>query len=188
MNSKRTLFLVEVAIFASLAIVLDLIPFLSFKIWAQGGSISFAMIPIFIVAYRWGAKGGLLAGLLFGVLQLVTNPYVVHWAQAIIEYGVAFTGLGLAGIFAKHVKDALNNKNRGAFVGYVTIGVLLGCLVRFLSHLLAGVIFFATYAPEGVPAWWYSFIYNGTYMLPSFIICTIAVGLLFSRQPRLIKA
>ncbi|MRH41843.1 energy-coupled thiamine transporter ThiT [Aquibacillus halophilus] len=187
MNSKRTLFLIEVAIFAALAIVLDLVPFLSFKIWAQGGSVSFAMIPIFIVAFRWGIKGGLLAGFLFGILQLITNPFIVHIAQAFLEYGLAFTLLGMAGIFAKPVKEALQNGKRRSYFTYITLGVFLGCLFRFLAHLLAGVVFFAEYAPEGQPVWLYSTIYNGSYMLPAFILSTIVVGFVFYKQPRLIK-
>ncbi|WP_186577655.1 energy-coupled thiamine transporter ThiT [Aquibacillus kalidii] len=187
MDVKRTLFLVEVAIFASFAIVLDLIPFLSFKIWPQGGSVSLAMIPIFLVAFRWGTKGGLLAGLLYGLLQLIIEPHIRHWLQAILEYGVAFAGLGLAGLFAKQARKAISAENSRAFIRNVIMGVLLGCSVRYLAHILAGVVFFKEYAPEGIPVWWYSITYNGTYMLPSFIICTVAVWLLFSRQPRLIK-
>ena len=61
MEKKRsnTLFLVEVAVFSALAYLLDLVSgLLSLKIWPQGGSISIAMIPIFIMAFRWGIKGG----------------------------------------------------------------------------------------------------------------------------------
>src|SRR5699024_10474383 len=98
MRSKRVLFLVEVAMFTALALALDLLPFLSFKIWGQGGSISFAMIPVFIVAFRWGLKGGLLTGFLYGALQIPFGAWIMTPLQGFIEYGLAFTVLGFAGI------------------------------------------------------------------------------------------
>ncbi|MDC3416572.1 energy-coupled thiamine transporter ThiT [Aquibacillus salsiterrae] len=184
-NSRRTLFLIEVAIFSALALVLDLIPFLKFQLWAQGGSVSFAMIPVFIIAYRWGVKGGLLSGFLFGIMQVVVGTaYILTPLQGFIEYGLAFTVLGVAGIFAKQVKDALEAKQSGKFFTYLTLGVFIGSFLRFLAHLYAGVVFFAEYAPEGQPVWLYSTLYNGSYMLPAFVLSTIVIGFLFLKQPR----
>jgi thiamine transporter len=39
------------------------------------------------------------------------------------------------------------------------------------------MLFFAEYAPDGQPVLLYSAIYNGTYMLPSAIVCGIAAAL-----------
>lgn len=187
MNSKRILFLVEVAIFSALAVVLDIIPFLSFKIWAQGGSISLAMIPVFIIAFRWGLKGGLLSGLLFGGFQVITGTAIIATPlQGFIEYGLAFTVLGVAGIFAKQIQKALQEGRTSAFITYISLGVLIGCTLRFLAHLYAGVVFFAEYAPDDQPVWLYSILYNGSYMLPAFILSSIATGFLFYKQPRLL--
>ncbi|WP_099157871.1 energy-coupled thiamine transporter ThiT [Virgibacillus ndiopensis] len=185
MRSKRTLFLIEVAIFAALAYLLDIIPFLSFKIWAQGGSVSLAMIPIFIVAFRWGLKGGLLSGLLWGVLQVAIGPASIYYFwQGVIEYGFAFTVLGLAGIFAKPVQRAIKDgKTKTSFL-YIMLGVFIGSAFRFIAHFAAGIVFFAEFAPEGQPVWLYSLVYNCSYMVPSFIICTLVVSFLFNKQPR----
>ncbi|AYW48603.1 hypothetical protein C7K38_09620 [Tetragenococcus osmophilus] len=46
----KVLFLVEVALFVALGVILDLF---SFRAWLQGGSISLQMVPIFIMSYRW---------------------------------------------------------------------------------------------------------------------------------------
>src|SRR5690625_2299747 len=100
---NRLLMLIEVAIFTALAIVLDNIPFLKFSLWPNGGSVSFVMIPIFIVAFRWGLTGGLLSGLLLGLLKLIFGGTILHLYQAFIEYGFAFTVLGVAGIFSKTI-------------------------------------------------------------------------------------
>ncbi|MBO1004032.1 energy-coupled thiamine transporter ThiT [Pseudogracilibacillus auburnensis] len=185
MSSKRTLFFIEVAILTALALLLDIIPFLKFKIWPAGGSISLAMIPVFIIAFRWGLKGGLLSGFLWGILQIaVGDAYILNFWQGLIEYGLAFTVLGFAGLFAKPVQQAVRNKNAKATFAYVLIGVLVGGSLRFTAHVVAGFVFFAEYAPEDQPAWLYSFIYNCTYMIPAMIICIIVIFFLFNRQPR----
>lgn len=184
MRSKQMLFLIEVAIFTALAMILDIVPFLKFKIWPAGGSISFAMIPIFIVAFRWGIKGGLLSGLLWGILQAIYGGYIIHFWQGVIDYGVAFTVLGFAGLFATTVKQAVKNDELKKSFTYIMFGVLLGSALRFVAHFAAGVIFFADSAPEGQPAWLYSIIYNSSYMVPSFILCTVLIYLLFTKQPR----
>ncbi|WP_330948460.1 energy-coupled thiamine transporter ThiT [Virgibacillus sp. MG-45] len=185
MQSKSLLFLIEVSIFTSLALVLDLIPFLSFKIWPQGGSVSFAMIPVFIVAFRWGLKGGLLSGFLWGILQIAVGEAAIYYFwQAVIEYGFAFTALGLAGIFARSVHRTIKDGQRKKSFIYIMSGVFIGTSLRFLAHFFAGFIFFAEFAPEGQPAWLYSLLYNGSYMLPSFVICTFVIYWLFNKQPR----
>lgn len=63
--------MIESAILAAFAMVIDILP-LSIKL-PTGGSISFAMIPIFIIAYRWGFKSAFLGGLVWGLLQIVVE-------------------------------------------------------------------------------------------------------------------
>lgn len=185
MSSKRTLFFIEVAILTALALMLDIIPFLKFKLWPAGGSISLAMIPVFIVAFRWGIKGGLLSGFLWGVLQIaVGEAYILNFWQGLIEYGLAFTVLGFAGLFAAKVQAAVKEKDEKAALTYITLGIIVGGSMRFIAHFFAGVIFFAEATPEGQSAWLYSFIYNCSYMIPCMIICTIIVFYLFNKQPR----
>src|SRR5690625_1824206 len=87
-RQKRLRMLIEIAILTALAIVLDNIPFLKFSLWPNGGSVSFAMVPVFIVAFRWGLGGGLISGLLFGLLKLVFGPTILHLYQAFIEYEI----------------------------------------------------------------------------------------------------
>ncbi|TQS75748.1 energy-coupled thiamine transporter ThiT [Ornithinibacillus gellani] len=183
MRSNRTLFLIEVAIFTALALVLDILP-IAFKVWPNGGSVSFAMIPVFIVAFRWGIKGGLLSGLLWGLLQIAFGASILTPLQGLIEYGFAFTLLGLAGIFAKPLQRALKDGKSNLAFMYVMLGVLIGTSFRFLAHFYAGIVFWGHFAPEGQKVWLYSFLYNGSYMLPSFVLCTVLVFFLFYKQPR----
>src|SRR5690625_3519462 len=131
MSSTRTLFFIEVAILTALALTLDILPFLKFKIWPAGGSISFAMIPVFMIAFRWGLKGGLLSGFLWGILQIaVGDAYILNFWQGVIEYGLAFTFLGFAGLFAKHVLDAVKNKDsKLTFIYILLVFIVCGMML-----------------------------------------------------------
>ena len=158
---------------------------MSLKIWPQGGSISIAMIPIFLMSFRWGWKGGILSGFLLGLLQFILGfSQIYTLLQGIIDYGVAFSVVGLAGIFAAQVKNSLANNNKKSWITYVVLGTFLGSALRYLAHVYSGIVFFGEYAPAGQPVAVYSFVYNGTYMLPSFIVSAIIVILIISAAPK----
>lgn len=182
---SNTLFLVEVAVFSALAYLLDLVSgFLSLKIWPQGGSISIAMIPIFLMSFRWGIRGGILSGFLLGLLQFILGFSQIYTPiQGFIDYGIAFAVLGLAGLFASQVKNAIAKSNRN-WITFVVLGTFIGSALRYLAHVYSGIVFFGEYAPEGQPVALYSLIYNGTFMLPSFVISAIVVILIISAAPK----
>lgn len=160
MKKTRTQIITEIAVAAALAVALHFVrPF-----WLpQGGSINLEMLPIFFVAFRHGVWPGMTTGVIFGLLHLLIEPFIVHPAQLVLDYPLAFALVGLAGIF------------RSAKVGPVVLGTVVGAVARFLSHFVSGIVFFASYAPKGQPIWLYSLIYNGSYMLPSAILCLILV-------------
>lgn len=182
MNRKRLLMLVEIAIFAAIGLILDK---LAIRIGPQGGSASLDMLPIIIMAFRWGTPAGLATGLIVGLLQMIFGGYILHWAQGLLDYGVAFTLVGLASIVRKPLLNALESMKKLKISLYFAIGVLIGGLLRYFTHIVGGVIFFAEYAGDQ-NVWIYSTIYNGLYMVPSMIITMIAGILLFIAAPRLI--
>ncbi|RSK28179.1 energy-coupled thiamine transporter ThiT [Bacillus sp. HMF5848] len=190
MNRQRTLFIVEIALLTSLAYVFDFVAnVLQLKIWAQGGSISIAMVPVFLIAIRWGLKGGILAGLLLGTLQVITGQaYIAHPVQGALDYFIAFGVLGFAGIFAKSIHKSLQNKNTKMLFAQITLATLLGSALRFLSHFTAGVVFFGEYAPEGTPVTLYSFLYNASYMLPAFVLSAVLLFMLLKSVPKYFTA
>ena len=63
------------------------------------------------------------------------------------------------------------------------VGTFLGSALRYLAHVYSGIVFFGEFAPEGQPVAVYSLVYNGTYMLPSFIVSAIIVILVISAAP-----
>lgn len=186
MNRGKTLFLVEVALFSALAYVFDLLAnIFQLKIWAQGGSISIAMVPIFLIAFRWGIKGGMLSGLLLGGLQVLTGQaYIVHPIQGLLDYVIAFTVIGLAGLFMKQIQHAINDHSKSKVIAYIIAGTLLGSTLRYAAHVIGGIVFFGEYAPAGTPVALYSLVYNGTYMLPAFVLSAIFVSLLINTAPK----
>ncbi|WP_257985836.1 energy-coupled thiamine transporter ThiT [Bacillus sp. M6-12] len=185
--NKKTLFLVEVAVFAALAFLLDLASnFIFSRIWPQGGSVSIAMVPIFLIAFRWGIKGGVLTGLLLGMLQMISNPSIYHPVQGFIDYFLAFSVVGVAGVFAGQVSNAYADDAKTKGMSYAIAGIFAGSLLRFLCHFYTGIVFFGTYAPKGQPVALYSLVYNGTYMLGSFVLSAVVVVMLYAAASRVL--
>ncbi len=138
----------------------------------QGGSITAGqMIPLIIFAMRHGLSKGLIVGALYGVVDMMLGGYVIHPAQALLDYPLAFGLLGLAGMFSN---EFIKEKT----IKPVILGTLIGVLGRFICHVLTGVIFFGSYAPEGQNVWAYSIIYNGTFLAVELVITIILIYLL----------
>jgi thiamine transporter len=143
-----------------------------------GGSVSMETLPIFVVAFRRGGKAGLAAGSVLGIVDFIIKPIVVHPVQVVLDYPLAFGLLGgaagLAGSLRNQGAPAVSMYKRARIVA----GILLGDGSRFLAHYLSGVVFFASYAPEGQPVWIYSLIYNASYMIPESIIHILLLQLI----------
>lgn len=175
--------MVEIAIFAGIGLILDK---LTFSIWAQGGSISLVMVPIVLMAIRWGLGAGLTTGLLIGILQIAFGAHVYHWVQGLLDYGIAFTGVGLAAVMRKPLLQATSSGQTNKMIIYIVLGTVIGGGIRFAAHLLAGVVFFAEYAGNQ-NVWIYSIVYNSSYMIPAIILTAIAASMLFTSAPKLLQ-
>ncbi|PIE94403.1 energy-coupled thiamine transporter ThiT [Bacillus fungorum] len=179
--------MIESAILAAFALVIDILP-LSIKL-PTGGSISFAMIPIFIIAYRWGFKMAFLGGLIWGLLQIVVGDAIILTPiQVLIEYFVAFAFIGFAGLFYKKIQQTLINGEGKKTIFYIILATFVGSFARYFCHFIAGIIFWGQYAPKGQSAVLYSLIVNGSTMIGSYILCTILLIFLFITSPRLFKS
>jgi len=159
---RDTRVLTEAALAVALAFVLGFV--VLFKM-PFGGSVSLEMIPLILLALRQGWKVGIVAGATYGLLDLAIDPYVVHPVQLLLDYPVAFGALGLAGLFKPTVRGAI-------------LGATVAVLARFVCHLLSGVIFFASYAPEGWNPFLYSAAYNAAYLAPSLAIAIVVTVIL----------
>ncbi|MCX8007578.1 MAG: energy-coupled thiamine transporter ThiT [Coriobacteriia bacterium] len=175
--SSRVRILVEIALVVALAAVLNAI-----KLWRmpQGGTFSLGMLPLFVLAIRRGPVVGIAAGALYGVVDFFVDPYPpVHWIQYALDYPVAYAGVGLAGLFSKHVRGAASSRRRWAVL--VTAAVATGAVARYAAHVLSGVVFFSEYAGE-TPALLYSLGYN-LYVPVSAAACLAAALLVLPALP-----
>ena len=141
-------------VFSAVAMALAMITsFLKLFEAPMGGSVTlFSMLFICCIGYWYGLRTGIMTGVAYGLLQLISDPYIISLPQMITDYILAFGALGLSGIFC--------NKKNGLVKGYI-----VGVLGRYLFAFLSGLIFFGMYAEgTGMSAPVYSLAYNGSYL------------------------
>ncbi len=132
----------------------------------NGGSISLAMLPLFILGFTLGLKYGLMGGVVYAVVNFISDGYAFHWASLIFDYLIAFGVIGLSGLFNKY---ALKGKKPINYV-YFILGIIIPSLLRLASHTLAGMLAWET-------PFWASLTYNAPYLLISTAVCLV-VGLI----------
>ena len=170
-NHFRIRALTEGAILVALAFVLSFVKLYELP---NGGSLTPAMFPILLFGLRGGLGRGLMAGFVFGLLQLIFDgAYAWGWQSMILDYLLAFTPLGLAGLF--------KGKAWGIFPG-----TAIGCAGRFVVHYISGVTIYRIIEPTAIPGFGtfdnaavYSLVYNGVYMLPNMLLAMILAGVLY---------
>ncbi len=202
MKTKK---LVSAAMLIALATILSVIPLLSMPF---GGTVTLAsMMPIVIISFLYGTKWGLFSAFVYSVMQLILGFGTVSafflpgdsqmalmsaLMVCFIDYILAYTSLGFAGIFKNKVKSE---------ICALLLGTLTACLLRYLMHIISGAVFFGLWsdwffkdatglsqisALKGFCKWtlahfsgkslsvFYSVIYNGVYMIPETIITLIS--------------
>jgi len=170
--------LCEGAIMVALAQILGYIKLYELP---QGGSVNLAMLPIFLYCSRWGFGPGMLVSVVFSVLQLMFDgAYAYTWQAMIGDYLLAFSVLGVAGLFHK--------LRFGFFMGAVA-----GVILRFFSHYVTGATVWREWMPEEffgmtmTTPWFYSFLYNGFYMLIDLLLVVLVGMLAWKRLGKYIR-
>lgn len=171
----------------ALASILSLLPFMKMPF---GGSITAgSMLPILIIAFRRNTSWGLLTGLAFALIQCIMGldnlSYATSWKAAIaiimLDYILAFTFLGLGGIFKNRIKDD------GAAMA---MGALLCCIIRYVCHVISGCTVWAGVSIPDTQGLIFSLGYNAAYMLPEAVLTIFAayfVGKSFDIKSQSIK-
>ena len=176
--------LVTSAILLALAFVLSYVKIASLPF--EGSITLFSMLPICLVSVKYGLGWGLGTAFCYSWLQILQGG-VFGWGLSpvmligslLLDYIVAFTAVGLAGIFRRHGRAG------------ICIGTAIALTVRVLSHFAAGFILwanleqFVAFGKEwvGHPVL-YSLCYNGIYMLPELIL-TVGGMLFLSALPQM---
>lgn len=155
-----TRMLINISLMLAFSIVLHSLKIYHFP---QGGSVTFgAMIPLIFISLRYGAGVGALAGFVFGLINVLQNPFILHPIQVLFDYPLPYMAMGLAGIFSEKI----------------ILSALLAFAGRFICHFISGVVFFASYAPEGMSPIIYSITANAAYMVPETLICLVILKIL----------
>ena len=199
---SKTKRLTESAMLLAVAIVLELVSKMFIPEMPFGGQVTLvSMLPVVLISYRHGVKWGLVAGLGYALIEMLIGARTVAAAfqpgyfgdgtmllnaliMCVLDYLVAFTVLGLGGMFRDKIKAP------GAALA---LGSVVALGARYVSHIASGYILFSGWAEwfftqEGFPAWGaalveslspnmlgfvYSLVYNGMYMVPEIILTAI---------------
>ena len=205
-KTTKTRRLTESAMLLAIAIVLEFVSKLIIPEMPFGGQITLvSMLPVVLISYRHGVKWGLVSGVTYALLEMAIGFKTVSAAfqpgyfgdgtlivnallMCLLDYLVAFTVLGLGGMFRGRMKA----------VPALICGSLVALGLRYVTHILSGYILFAGWAEwfftqDGFPAWgaqlvqslspealgWtYSAVYNGIYMVPEMLFTAVAAGVL----------
>lgn len=149
----------ETAVFTALAVALDLIfdPILRLP---NGGHLSPAMVPLLIIAFRYGGITGIICGVTYGFINYVLGGH----PSLLYDYILAFGVIGIAGFF----KEKARSLDKCYFI------CLFVFVLRLACHILSGVIIWKT---PFIP----SLTYNFTYLFPSMILTLVIITVLHHR-------
>ncbi len=173
-------YIAECAVMLALAIALSYVRLFPMPL---GGSITPAsMLPIIVIALRYGWKGGLPVSFLFSLFQITQAlidgdvfPYCETLGTVVIcvlfDYLLPFAVLGLAGL----IFDIVKKRTRAtAYIGTAAVIVL-----RYAFHFVAGVAIWGQWAPDGMGPFLYSFLYQGALLLPELLITHVVASVLY---------
>ena len=179
MKNTKIKALCECAILLALAVILSYIKLVQLPF--DGSITLLSMLPLCVISIKYGIGWGIGSAFCYSWFQILQGG-VFAWGltpvmlvgSLLLDYILAFTVLGLAGIFRKK-----------GILGMV-LGVAMVCVLRFLVHFVAGVVLWANFAEfVAFGASWvnqpvlYSLCYNGVYMLPETIFTTLGAYILF---------
>lgn len=203
-TQRLTVSAVMLALATVLAIMCEFIPFLNLPF--GGGFTVASMLPIVIVSYMYGIKWGFFTSFAYSCIQVIMSIIMgktvlalftpssddfmglgAAFAIVIIDYLIAYTVLGIGGVF----RNIIKNK-----VLALVLGVILALTLRYVCHIISGYIFYGAWAEwffsqegfyaigakilgkfsGGGLALIYSVFYNGLYMIPEIIITSIAAS------------
>ncbi len=144
----------------------------------QGGSVTFAsLLPLMIYCCMFGTRRGLIVCTIYGVLQALQDPYIIHPMQFLLDYPLAFGLIGVSGIFME--KGVFKDKKVVAFL----LGGVIAVVLRYACHVCSGVFAFADYADldKYGTAIAYSLAYN-SFAFVDMLIALVAGSVMFASK------
>ena len=163
-EKRTTRQIVEEGMLIAAALVLD---FIKIPIGATGGSINFQMLPLMIIALRYGPQHGFIAGgIVYGLVSCLIDGY--GFACYPFDYLIGFGSVAAMGFFRKYIfgKDQTTYNKKGLF--FIFIGGLITILIRYVGSNVSSIVVY-NYTLKAALA------YNAFYIPLAGLICIIAL-------------
>lgn len=173
MEKNNTRFIVEGGVSIALSFIFSFVVLFRMPL---GGSVTLASrLPLVIFAIRWGFKKGLWAALIFGILNMVFGGYVIHPAQAILDYILSFSAIAISGIsFGK-------SKTKFSYIP----SIIISYLVSGLFNVISAFVFFNDMATAKAAGFnnftLYAFAYNYSFLAVDALILIVVFLLIYDR-------
>ena len=168
-NSEKKKMGTRQLVFCAMAIALAYVTsYLKLLSLPWGGSVTLcSMLFIVLIGNWYGVQTGIFAGLAYGIMQFLQEPYVLSFFQVCCDYILAFAALGVAGFFAK--------SSHGLLKGYIAAVIARGAF-----HALGGYLYWMDYMPENFPQSLkavYPIVYNYSFLLAEAVITVIIISI-----------
>jgi len=176
MRNTKLIIMTEGAIIAGVCVALSFIPLNTAN---ASFDLSLGLIPLGVYALRRGALPAMSVGLIWGLLLIVLGKaYFLTIPQVLLEYPVAFAFGGFGGILAPLLRREIDAERVGAVIRTIILAGVLAAVSRWFFHFWAGLIFWGSYAPEGLSPLAFSLIFNGTSAAANAIMLAVVLPLL----------
>ena len=151
-NSRSARSIAEDGILIAAAFVLN---FIKLPIAANGGSINFQMLPLFIIALRRGPLDGFVAGgVVYGLLTCLTDGY--GFATYPFDYLIGFGSVAALGFFRSLILGKGQTSYNIKGILFLLLGGTIATFLRFVGGCASSM---AIYGYELVPAMSYNAVY-----------------------------
>jgi thiamine transporter len=170
-STNRTQSMVHSGVASALGAILSLI--IVYRM-PQGGSICLgAFVPVWVIAFRYGVRAGMLCGGVLGIINFLQNPSAIHPLQPVIDYFIAWACLGFAGFFPQHM----------------VFGAVLSGLCQICCYIISGALFFAATlgATDTLSAFYLSAVYNLSFGIPNLIVAVSIMQGINAKAPHLFQ-
>ena len=139
--------------------------------WPNGGTITPAMLPLFLAGLIGGPFWGFAVSLLFGLISFFISGWGYNWVSVLLDYIVGFGVCGVCGFFSRSFYRRQ--------VGLPILGMVIAGALRFVSSFFSGCLvmwdangsFLEPHFDAGTVT--YSAVYNLGYIIPCILVSIV---------------
>lgn len=142
-----------------------------------GGKITLGQsVPLIFFSFKRGFKNGIRAGALCSILKIIFFSGMVFAVNAVSFIFIFIMEYFLPYLFTAVSSCCVHFLNKKRI--YLIISCFFSHVFKFFCLFISGVIFWNDCIPNNLNIWFYSFIYNFSYMFPETILACIITYLI----------